>query len=74
MKKSVDTFIQECLELGPPCLYCGSRVADAQITVGIRGSSTAQEIMFKGMCKSRICQQLPPGGNPFMYIITDGEE
>jgi hypothetical protein len=53
---------------GPPCLNCGKRVLDAEVILGETG------VVFKGMCKSKLCRRLPPGGNPFMYIADKGEE
>ena len=53
---------------GPPCLNCGERILDAQTILGDDG------VIFKGMCKSKTCQKLPPGGNPFMFMISKGEE
>ena len=53
---------------GPPCLNCGERVLDAEVVLGDSGVS------FKGMCKSKTCRSLPPGGNPFMFIVSKGEE
>ena len=53
---------------GPPCLYCGERVEDAKTIVGLDG------VIFKGMCKSETCKKLPPGGNPFIFMIEKGEE
>jgi len=26
-------------------------------------------VIFRGMCRSKICRKLPPGGNPFMYSL-----
>ena len=54
---------------GPPCLNCGERVLDAETILGESG------VVFKGMCKSETCRKLPPGGNPFMFMISSvGEE
>ena len=53
---------------GPPCLNCGERVRDAQTILG------ENDVIFKGLCKSKICKRLPPGGNPFLYQLSKGEE
>jgi len=45
-------------------MNCGERVPDAEIIPGKDG------IAFKGICKSTICRELPPGGNPFMYLVS----
>jgi len=54
---------------GPPCLNCGERVPDARII----HKEEKDTVIFKGMCKSSTCRVLPPGGNPFMYILEGSE-
>lgn len=54
---------------GPPCMNCGERVLDAEKII-----SPGEGIIFKGICKSEVCRVLPPGGNPFMYILSKGDE
>ena len=56
--------ITDWIDDGPPCMNCGERVPDAEIIPGKDG------IAFKGICKSTICRDLPPGGNPFMYLVS----
>ena len=56
--------ISDWIDDGPPCMNCGERVPDAEIIPGKDG------IAFKGICKSNICRELPPGGNPFMYLVS----
>ena len=56
--------ISAWMEDGPPCMNCGERVPDAEIIPGKDG------VAFKGICKSTICRELPPGGNPFMYLVS----
>jgi len=53
---------------GPPCMNCGERVVDAEKIISDEG------IIFRGMCKSAVCKVLPPGGNPFTYILSKGDE
>jgi len=53
---------------GPPCMNCGQRVVDAEKIISEEG------IVFRGMCKSVVCRVLPPGGNPFTYILSKGDE
>lgn len=55
---------------GPPCLNCGERVSqsDYQAVFSMDG------IVFEGKCRSSICRKLPPGGNPFTFILSRGEE
>jgi len=53
---------------GPPCLNCGERVLDATIVLGDDG------VVFEGLCRSKKCKKLPPGGNPFTFIISRGDE
>jgi len=50
---------------GPKCLNCGERVLDAERIL----SETT--LIIRGMCKSKVCIKLPPGGNPFMYSWGD---
>jgi hypothetical protein len=52
---------------GPQCLNCGERVLDAEKILDENG------VVFKGMCKSKVCIELPPGGNPFMHIMTNSK-
>lgn len=53
---------------GPPCMNCGERVTDAKIILDDDG------IVFTGLCKSKVCIKLPPGGNPFTYILSKGDD
>jgi len=50
-------------------MNCGERVLDAE-----QIHSPGEGFVFKGMCKSVVCRVLPPGGNPFMYILSKGDE
>jgi len=54
---------------GPPCMNCGERVLEAKQT-----HSPGEGFVFEGICKSEVCKLLPPGGNPFMYILSKGDE
>jgi len=49
-------------------MNCGERVLDSEKNVSQKG------IVFTGMCKSVVCRVLPPGGNPFTYILSKGDE
>ena len=53
---------------GPQCMNCGERVLDAERILSDEG------VAFEGICKSIVCRELPPGGNPFTYIFSKGEE
>jgi len=54
---------------GPPCMNCGERVLDAEVI-----HSPGEGVVFTGLCKSEVCRVLPPGGNPFTYILSRGDE
>jgi hypothetical protein len=55
-------------ENGPKCMNCGERVMDAERILSEEG------LVLKGICKSTTCRKLPPGGNPFMYMWSSGDE
>ena len=57
--------VQDWIDNGPPCLNCGQRVPEAEMIASKNGFA------WKGMCKSDICVKLPPGGNPFMFMLSD---
>jgi len=50
-------------------MNCGERVLEAKQT-----HSPGEGFVFEGICKSEVCKLLPPGGNPFMYILSKGDE
>lgn len=58
---------------GFPCLNCGEHVPNSCKTeykiidneLYISGDS----VVFEGICKSKKCKKLPPGGNPFFVVI-----
>jgi hypothetical protein len=56
--------VEDWIENGPPCLNCGERVPDAE-----RFGNPPDGIGWRGICRSRTCRELPPGGNPFMYML-----
>jgi len=64
--------VSDWVELGPPCMNCGERVPppDSEIIVNSEDPDKVTGIIFKGMCRSKICRKLPPGGNPFMYMVN----
>jgi len=57
--------VQDWIDNGPPCLNCGERVPDAEVIASKKG------VAFKGMCKSKVCRILPPGGNPFIFALGE---
>ncbi|HHZ97323.1 MAG TPA: hypothetical protein EYN67_17655 [Flavobacteriales bacterium] len=57
--------IEDWFTLGPPCMNCGERVSNCEVLFGQPG-----QVVFKGMCLSKTCIKLPPGGNPFMYMVS----
>jgi len=61
--------VTDWIELGPPCMNCGERVKDFEILVNAEDPDKVTGVIFKGMCQSKICRKLPPGGNPFMYSL-----
>jgi len=60
--------VADWIDNGPPCLYCGGRVAkeDFQVILDPKGEG----VIFNGMCKSERCRKLPPRGNPFMFMVS----
>ena len=60
--------VADWIDNGPPCLYCGGRVAkeDFQVILDPDGEG----VIFNGMCKSETCRKLPPRGNPFMFMVS----
>ena len=60
--------IEDWFTLGPPCMNCGERVSIDDVNV-IWGPES-KTVIFKGMCTSKVCELLPPGGNPFMYMVS----
>lgn len=59
--------VLEWIRDGPPCMNCGESVPDAVVGISEAG------VIFQGMCKSEVCSELPPGGNPFSYMLSGGE-
>ena len=57
--------VQDWIDNGPPCLNCGERVPEAEVIRSRRG------VAWRGMCRSPVCIKLPPGGNPFMFMVSD---
>ena len=68
MKEGIVKSVEDWYKNGPPCLNCGERVPECEKILGKDG------IVFRGMCKSDKCKELPPGGNPFMFILSRSEE
>lgn len=60
--------IEDWFTLGPPCMNCGERIPIKNVEV-IWGPES-KTVIFKGKCISKTCALLPPGGNPFMYMVS----
>ena len=60
--------IMDWVRNGTPCLNCGERVEDAINILSDDG------IIFQGLCTSEVCRELPPGGNPFLFMLSDDDE
>lgn len=56
--------ILDWIREGPPCMNCGERVTDAHVGISPGG------VIFQGLCRSTVCVELPPGGNPFSYMLS----
>jgi len=68
--------IDDWFTLGPPCMNCGERIPiqDVEVIWGPESKAgtgcQSKTVIFKGKCISKTCAQLPPGGNPFMYMVS----
>ena len=59
------------IEKGFQCLNCGEHVPNSCKTFNsLSEIKEVEAIIFEGICKSDLCRQLPPGGNPFQVIIS----
>lgn len=52
------------IENGFPCMNCGKQVPESFVACDDENGA-----IFKGICKSDVCRNLPPGGNPFWVQI-----